>query len=219
MNMTELTVVDGKLDNEQLGEYTRKCIEGYERIRRGSLKYERVMSQLQLVLEGRGIDFKVSFPAWREIQTGCFKSVEGLINHILEHECKIGIHALGMMNQKEHFKLDRFQKTTQLVKVMLSDIGFTNGATFPEIIARIRELGHGLCSPEVGPQLRWQYTDQPKGEMAFIAMEPFPLDPDTHGGNELAIFELSDSDYLFPQVIDENQVYHDRDGWRWIFYR
>ncbi len=64
------------------------------------------------------------------------------------------------------------KKEIELVRVTVAELGFKNGATLKNIYARANELGLDLCPNEVGPQLRLQYKDQPKGERIRIAMDP-----------------------------------------------
>ncbi len=59
-----------------------------------------------------------------------------------------------------------------LVAVSVAGLGFRDGAKLKDIYARSQELGLQLCPNEVGPQLRLQYADQPKGERFIIGMEP-----------------------------------------------
>ncbi len=75
------------------------------------------------------------------------------------------------------------------VRLRVAELGFPAGALTREIIGsdqdrdlfghpapytggRIVQLGLDLCPPEVGPQLRLQYDDQPRGERVFIGMRP-----------------------------------------------
>ena len=55
------------------------------------------------------------------------------------------------------------------------ELGFDSSATTEEIYTRANELGLGLCPAEVGPQLRWQYSDQPKNKWLFVAMESIEI--------------------------------------------
>ena len=62
-------------------------------------------------------------------------------------------------------------RTLKLARVKVRDLGFTKTPTTDQIWARIRELGGELCPPQVGPQLRKDFTDQPKGDIFWIAMK------------------------------------------------
>ena len=75
------------------------------------------------------------------------------------------------------------------VRLQVVDLGFPEGALTREIIGteadrdlfghvtpftggRYRQLGLELCPPDLGPQLRLDYQDQPRGERLYIAMKP-----------------------------------------------
>jgi len=73
---------------------------------------------------------------------------------------------------KPAFKAADEDTEVDLVKVTVAELGFKNGARHNQIYERAKELGLGLCPPEVGPQLRLQYQDQPNGEWILVAMEP-----------------------------------------------
>lgn len=59
-----------------------------------------------------------------------------------------------------------------LVVVSVGELGFLDGALLADIYASAKKRGLELCPPEVGPQLRLQYPDQPEDECLIIAMEP-----------------------------------------------
>jgi len=76
-----------------------------------------------------------------------------------------------------------------LARVSVAQLGFLEGATTKEIIGaerdadkdgqsapfsngRARQLGLDLCPPDVGPELRLSYGDQPLDERLYIAMRP-----------------------------------------------
>lgn len=106
-------------------------------------------------------------------------------------------------------------KEVDLVITSAAELGFANGATRKEIYDRARKQGLGLCANEVGPQLRFLYKDQPKGEWILIAMEPI-ADSDA----QPRIFFLEhDDDALWLDSGDGNPVrFWDADD-RWVFLR
>jgi len=59
-----------------------------------------------------------------------------------------------------------------LIKVTVAELGFKEGVRRDQLYERAREVGLELCPPEVGPQLRLQYKNQPKDECVFVGMEP-----------------------------------------------
>jgi hypothetical protein len=71
------------------------------------------------------------------------------------------------------FALNRTRTEVDLVVFSVFELGFgKQGAPLKDIYARAKSLGFALCPPEVGPQLRLQYLEQPPGEVLHIAMEP-----------------------------------------------
>lgn len=62
------------------------------------------------------------------------------------------------------FADDRFQLSRQEVEVSilvhsLADLGFAEGATYPQIILRAQQQGLQECPLELGPHLRLQYQE------------------------------------------------------------
>jgi len=71
------------------------------------------------------------------------------------------------------FAVSRTKSEVDLVALSVSELGIgKQGASLNEIYARAKSLGFALCPPEVAPQLRLQYLEQPPGEVLHIAMEP-----------------------------------------------
>lgn len=79
--------------------------------------------------------------------------------------------------QKTEFSKE--QKTYELVRFTVAQLGFPSGATIDEIYARANELGLDLCHAEVGPHLRLAYLG---GEWMAIAMKQLP---GRHGGPDV----------------------------------
>ena len=82
--------------------------------------------------------------------------------------------AKELLNHQD-FKVSPEKKELKLIKLSVADLGFPEGATWEEIIAKGQELGLELCPPETGPLFRLDYQelmghDQPKEEYVAIAM-------------------------------------------------
>lgn len=58
-----------------------------------------------------------------------------------------------------------------LIQLRVKDLGFLDRATTDQIYARAEELGLELCPPEVGPQFRLQYVNQPMNEFVYVGMK------------------------------------------------
>ena len=54
----------------------------------------------------------------------------------------------------------------------VGSLGFLNAVQLMEIQERINELGFMMCTPEIGPAARLQYTHQPIGERLVVPMKP-----------------------------------------------
>lgn len=81
-----------------------------------------------------------------------------------------------------------------LVQKTVAELGLPNGGTLKQIYINAIALGYPLCPAEVGPALRLNYQNQPKGEWLRIAMEPI-----TDSAGDLHIFSVEhlDDDYWF----------------------
>ena len=86
---------------------------------------------------------------------------------------KISISQVGksMMNNPE-FTISQKSEHINLIRISVKDLGFPKGATATEIYKKAQKFGLELCPAEVGPQLRLQYKDQPKGEYITVGMKP-----------------------------------------------
>jgi hypothetical protein len=142
-------------------------------------------------------------PVWKTIDLGTFRNANELRDALDSTHCRIeraGTHApppISIYNDstapychlealaneiigRPAFTLKRTKSQLDLVVVSVFDLGFgKQGAPIKDIFARAQLLGFALCPPEVGPQLRLQYLDQPPGELLHIAMhiERYKGDP------------------------------------------
>ena len=110
------------------------------------------------------------FPLWRTIKLGTFKTTDASKKALKKAGCYTSDWANDIMDQPT-FALCETEKELDLVVLSVADMGFKDGVHYKDVCAKAKELGLQLCPPEVGPQLRLQYTDQPKGEWLIIAME------------------------------------------------
>lgn len=105
------------------------------------------------------------------------KSKEELEHQIENQGMRIGDYAKSMTENRD-FKTLQKPEQRKLVRLQVEDLGFTNYPTTTELYARAEELGLELCPPEVGPQYRINYKNQPMGEWVYIGMKPIT---DSHG--------------------------------------
>lgn len=158
------TVVGSSVSANQLKDLFRQIADG-------SLKG----NHLQAFLEHRDpfslLPAKV-WKTWKTIKLGTgLKSADDFRKAVKKAGMKIGDWANDILD-KPALTAMTSETEVELVVASVVDLGFKDGATRKDIYVRAQELGLDLCPPEVGPQLRLQYTDQPNGEWLVIAMEP-----------------------------------------------
>ena len=135
------------------------------------------------------------------------KSLEGNGN-------RISNWANDILGKPEFFVTDK-EMEVDLVVVSVAELGFRKGARRDQIYDRAKELGLQLCPPDVGPQLRLQYADQPMNEWLLIGMEPIRFSGGylgvfrvVHGGGGLWLYGYGD----YPGSVWDA-------GDRWVFVR
>jgi len=122
------------------------------------------------------------FKTWKTIKLGTgLKTAEEFRRVLRDGEFRLSDWASDILG-KPAFKAADEETEVDLVKVTVVELGFKKGARRNQIYERARDLGLELCPPEVGPQLRLQYQDQPNGEWILVAMEPIV---DSDGGPRL----------------------------------
>lgn len=121
-------------------------------------------------------------PQWvifKTIKIGTHKDAEALRNAIKMAGMKIGDWGNDILGMPA-FIVSPKEADIILTRKTIADLGFPNGATYRDICTKAVgqtttidgiEYEVSLCPNEVGPQLRLQYPDQPKGEWLRIAME------------------------------------------------
>jgi len=115
---------------------------------------------------------RLSWKVWKTIQIGTgLKTADEFRQTLKDGGFKISDWANDIMG-KPGFSISSEKIELDLVVVSVADLGFPDGAKLDQIYKRAKSLGLALCPPEVGPQLRLQYKDQPKGEWLRVAMEP-----------------------------------------------
>jgi len=112
------------------------------------------------------------FNVWKTINLGTgLKTTDDFRKALKGRGFNIGNWANDILG-KPAFTAANEATEVDLVKVTVAELGFKKGARRDQIYERAKELGLELCAPEVGPQLRLQYQDQPNGEWLLIGMEP-----------------------------------------------
>ncbi len=145
----------------------------------GGMEGVQLLLSDKLEIKERQADFKVCFEVWKTIKLGTGLTIGYSFCKAIENggmEVDIGASdSLG----KSRFPVMTKETEVDLVKVTLAELGFKKGASRDNIYESAKEFGLELCPPEVGPQLRIQYRDQPNGERLLIGMESiYDLDDD-----------------------------------------
>lgn len=112
-----------------------------------------------------------TFPTWRMVTLGLYKTADEHRKALEQAGFKISDYAAYILG-KPVFTAAEKETEIDLVHVTISGLGFNNSARFDEICARAKEQGLELCPAEVGPALRLQYPDLPRGGRIIVAMEP-----------------------------------------------
>jgi hypothetical protein len=111
-------------------------------------------------------------PVWKTITVGKFENSFALIDALDAAGCSVGGSA-GEILARPAFTLSATKTDVGLFAVSAAELGFQDGtASLADIYARAQQLGFGLATAEVAPQLRLQYFDQPIGEFLIIGMKP-----------------------------------------------
>ena len=152
---------------------------------------------------------------WRTIKLGTgIKDANGFCQAIKNAEMSISDWANDIIGKPE-FTVVAGETEVDLVKVTVAELGFKNGAQRNQIYDRAKELDLELCPPEVGPQLRLQYKDQPLNEWILIGMEPIRYSD----GGLYVFFVGHRGDGLWLFSYSGNPVYVWGADYQWVFVR
>ncbi|MDP2812281.1 MAG: hypothetical protein Q8O32_01165 [bacterium] len=117
----------------------------------------------------------LAFPIIMAVNLGTgLKSADGFRYDLKRFGRKFGDWASNMMDQST-FKVASQLTELSIIALTVAELGFKDGARYADICQRGVSLGYGLCPPELGPQLRIQYQNQPKGQVLRLAMKPIRL--------------------------------------------
>jgi hypothetical protein len=111
------------------------------------------------------------FPIQMTVKLGTgLKSADDFRRALKSSGMNLGEWASDLLDQSA-FKISGKPIEVDLVTLTVAELGFESGVCYSDVCKRGVELGHDLCQPEHGTQLRLQYKDQPKGEVLYLAME------------------------------------------------
>ncbi|MEI6420233.1 MAG: hypothetical protein WCO30_01240 [bacterium] len=127
---------------------------------------------------------KREWRAWKTIKLGTFKNVDEIRKALKAGRHSISDWAKNILG-KPAFKVSETEQDVELVNISVEELGFKEGARYADICKRALEFGLNQCPAEVGPQLRLQFKDQPKGTYVVVAMEAIA---DSNG--DLSVFYL-----------------------------
>lgn len=112
-----------------------------------------------------------TFPVWKTVKLGTYTSQNALKNDLKKKGVLMDNWVPNIITEPA-FTIEREKRKIDLVNVSVTDLGFTKCAPLRDIYNRAFKLDLLLCPAEVGPQLRLQYYNQPKGDWLCVATEP-----------------------------------------------
>lgn len=98
------------------------------------------------------------------------KTKEQLQQELKQNGVNVTSFAKHMMKSPDFTTLPVAQML-DTVRLKVGDLGLSGYPTTDQVYRKAQELGLDIGPPEVGPQYRLQYTDQPLGEWFYIGME------------------------------------------------
>jgi len=134
------------------------------------------MKGVKLFLSGELVIKKIErkFKIWKKVKFDTnLKTITDFLCALRNDKFRITDFASTMIRG---FNLTKNPKKIEinLIKVTVGELGLKKHTvySYDEVYKKAKEFGLELCPPEVGPQLRLQYKDQPQGENILVAMNP-----------------------------------------------
>jgi hypothetical protein len=117
----------------------------------------------------------VIMDVWKTIKIGnC--SEAGQLIYSINNQNKVRVERITEYEiRPERMKIDKIEKSLDLVTLKISDLGFENLTDYKTICSKAKKFGLYTCPDEVGYQLLLQYKDEDYffyKNYPFIAMEP-----------------------------------------------
>lgn len=120
---------------------------------------------------GLNVEAPARFQTWRKITLGAYKGVNGYRDALDAAGIKVGDSADEILGRPA-FRYAGMKTEVELTLLSAAKLGVESESALSDVYKRARQIGLELCPPEVGPQLRLDYRNQPLGEALNIAMEP-----------------------------------------------
>lgn len=162
-------------------------------------------------------NLSLAFPTWKTIELGTgLQNASSFREALKDGGFRIDDWGNDILCNPA-FRGTKETSSVELVLVSVAELGFFFNTRRKDIYERAISLGLELCPNEVGPQLRLQYKDQPRGEWLLVAMEPVVLD----SLGSLGLFRVGhDEDNLFLNgSYGGSPGFFWRSDSRWVFAR
>jgi hypothetical protein len=100
-----------------------------------------------------------SFGVWKIIELGTYKFIGDMRQALVSSHCNVTPTADEMMRDGY---IQKEETEARLALVSAKDLGFTDGCSYHQFLLTATRSGLLPCRTECGPQLRLQYSRQPK---------------------------------------------------------
>ncbi len=157
--------------------------------------------------------------AWRTTKLGAFKSADDFRVMFNQENCRISDWASDLMSKPDFVKslegVNPDEEFDLAVMTTSELVGENRNASTAEVFAGAERLGLKKCPAWMGPKLRLDYKNQPKGEWLLIGMEPI-----CYSDGHLHVFavERHDSDLWLYSYSGYPRYVWDA-GCPWVFVR